>query len=351
MLTRRDEEPTNPDPQVQHHSRIVHAVRLQLTPFTLVQIGGGIIGLTTAREILRRYPKLTVAIVEKEREVAAHQTGHNSGVIHAGMYYVPGSVMAKTCVRGAQLMYDYAAAHNIPVSRCGKLIVASNEAENAQVVKLYNQGTANGVQGLRVLNSAEVRAMEPNVSAYSALWSPNTGIIDYSTVSRHLAEEILESGRADIKLSFQADDFRVTSDPRTGAKLVQVTGVEPGQPGPTKTVKAKNVITCAGFYADRVAAKAGGEKDPKVVTFRGTYYQMKPGLKDIVRCNVYPVPSGGGIPVGVHFTPTVNERRGHQMIIGPGECACALKRHVINVSIPKCDTAITHSGSVCFDPR
>lgn len=288
--------------------------------FYLQIVGGGIIGLATAREILKRYPNLTVAVLEKEREVAAHQTGHNSGVIHAGMYYVPGSVMAKTCVRGASLMYQYAEQHKIPHSRCGKLIVASNEAEHAQVTKLYAQGTANGVQGLRVLNSEEVRALEPNVAAYSALWSPNTGIIDYASVSRHIAEEILETGRADIKLSFAAEDFSVATDPATGHRIVHVRGTEPGQPGPTKHVKAKNVITCAGFYADRVAQKAGGAENPKVVTFRGTYYQMKAGLKDIVKTNVYPVPSGGGIPVGVHFTPTVNERRGHQMIIGPGAC-------------------------------
>jgi L-2-hydroxyglutarate oxidase LhgO len=238
------------------------------------------------------------------------------------MYYVPGSMMAKTCVRGSRLMYEYADAHGIPVSRCGKLIVASNAEEHAQVEKLYNQGTANGVPGLRVLSSSEVRAMEPNVSAYSALWSPVTGVIDYAAVARHLAEEILETGRADIKLSFQAERFDVTRDPATGGKLVTVSGVEPGQPGPTKRVRARHVITCAGFYSDRVAQLAGGSADPRVTTFRGTYYQMRPGLKDIVKTNVYPVPSGGGIPVGVHFTPTVNERRGHQMIIGPGAWWC-----------------------------
>ena len=172
----------------------------------LVQVGGGIIGLATAREVLRRYPKLTVAVVEKEREVAAHQTGHNSGVIHAGMYYPPGSVMAATCVRGSKLMYDYAAEQGIPVSRCGKLIVAVNEQEHAHVAKLFAQGTANGVPGLAILTGAQVAAQEPAISAaYSALWSPNTGVIDYSVVARHLAQEILNSGRADIKLSFEAN--------------------------------------------------------------------------------------------------------------------------------------------------
>jgi 2-hydroxyglutarate dehydrogenase len=154
------------------------------------------------------------------------------------------------------------------------------------------------------------------VAAYSALWSPNTGIVDYGVVTRSLAQDVLETGRADIKLQFQVESL--TYNAADGRVIIK--GVEPGQPGPAKHVVAKNVVTCAGFYADRVAQLAGGAVDPKIVTFRGTYYQMKAPFKDIVRTNVYPVPSGGGIPVGVHFTPTVNERRGHQMIIGPGAC-------------------------------
>lgn len=266
-------------------------------------------------EILKRYPKLTVAVIEKEAEVAPHQTGHNSGVIHAGMYYVPGSVMAKTCVRGAKLMYEYCDSKKLPHDRVGKLIVAVNEQEHKQVELLYDRGTKNGVQGLQVLNSAQVKAMEPNVAAYSALWSPNTGIVDYGVVCKSLALDVLETGRGDVKLSFEVQKFEVLPDGR-----VSITGTEPGQPGPKKTVTAKHVVTCAGLYSDKVAKLAGGSDHPKITAFRGTYYQMKSQFKDIVKTNVYPVPSGGGIPVGVHFTPTVNERRGHQMIIGPGAC-------------------------------
>ena len=120
-------------------------------------------------------------------------------------------------------------------------------------------------------------------------------------------------------LTLRPQDFKLQRDAPSGTTVVEVTGLEPGQKGPHKTVRGKNVISCAGFYSDRVAKLTGGKPDPKIVTFRGTYYQMKQPLKDIVKCNVYPVPSGGGIPVGVHFTPTVNERRGHQMIVGPGE--------------------------------
>ncbi|KAG2231349.1 hypothetical protein INT48_006561 [Thamnidium elegans] len=275
------------------------------TDFDVVIVGGGIIGLATARELLKRFPTMTVAVLEKEREVAAHQTGHNSGVIHAGIYYKPGSRMAKTCVRGADLMYDYCKQNQLPVERCGKLIVAVDDKEHKQVERLMEIATLNGIKKL-----------EPNVVAYSALYSPNTGITDYGLVAQCIANEIMQTGRAEIKLAFEAQKFESRSDGR-----VEIWGGEPNQRGPTLKVTAKNVITCAGFYSDRVAGLAGGDAGrAKVVTFRGTYYQLKPEYRGICRMNVYPVPSGGGIPVGVHFTPTVNTRRGIQMIVGPGAC-------------------------------
>ncbi|KAI9323179.1 FAD dependent oxidoreductase-domain-containing protein [Dichotomocladium elegans] len=286
------------------------------TDFDVVIVGGGIIGLATARELLKRFPNMTVAVLEKEREVAAHQTGHNSGVIHAGIYYKPGSRMAYTCVRGQELMYEYCKQNQLPVERCGKLIVAVNEKEHKEVERLYEIATLNGVKDLQVLNSEEIRRLEPNVVAYSALYSPNTGITDYGLVAQCIANEIVQSGRAEIKLAFEVSKFENRPDGR-----IEVWGVEPNQKGPTLKVTAKNVITCAGFYSDRVAGLAGGNPaKAKVVTFRGTYYQLKPEYRGICRMNVYPVPSGGGIPVGVHFTPTVNTRRGIQMIVGPGAC-------------------------------
>ena len=329
--------------------RVLSPLALE-TDFDVVIVGGGIIGLATAREVLARYPRFRVAVVEKEREVAPHQTGHNSGVIHAGMYYVPGTAMALTCVRGAELMYKYCAEKRLPHDRVGKLIVAANEKEHEQVKLLYERGTANGVQGLRILTGAEVREKEPNVSAaFSALWSPNTGIVDYALVARSLADDIIETGRGDVKQSFQVESFE--EDSATGRVIVR--GVEPGQVGPRKAVTAKHVITCAGFYSDKIAAMVGGAPNPKVVTFRGTYYQMKPAFKDIVHTNVYPVPTSGGIPTGVHFTPTVNERRGHQMIIGPGACI-SFSREGYKMSdvrrVPRCCGACVPASSYVPPP-
>ncbi|KAI9336041.1 FAD dependent oxidoreductase [Pilaira anomala] len=284
--------------------------------FDVAIVGGGIVGLATAREILKRYPNLRLTVLEKESDVAGQQTGHNSGVIHAGLYYEPGSEMARTCVRGAELMYEYCEKHDLPVERCGKLVVACNEKEHEQVEKLYHQGTANGVKGLKIINSEEVTELEPNVKAYSALYSPNTGIVNYWLVSQCIANELRKSGRADIKTSFEAKKFEKTMDGQ-----VQISGGEKIMDGPILKVTAKHVITCGGLYSDRIATLTGGNGHKhKIVSFRGTYYQLKPEYRTLVKRNIYPVPSGGGIPVGVHFTPTVDVRRGHQTIVGPGAC-------------------------------
>jgi L-2-hydroxyglutarate oxidase LhgO len=285
--------------------------------FDVAVVGGGIVGLATAREILTRFPRMSLVVLEKEREVAVHQTGHNSGVIHAGMYYKPNTVMAKTSVRGLSLMYEFCKQYEIPAEKVGKLIVAVNPKEHAQVERLYQQGCANGVQGLEVWNACKVSAAEPAVEAYSALWSPNTGVVDYARVARKLKDLVVESGRAEVKLAFEV---RKMTDRSSHGLDVHIEGVEPGQLGPNLHVYAKRVITCAGLHSDRVSAIAGGSRYPYVVPFRGSYFQMKDEYKDIVKANIYPVPGGGGIPVGIHFTPTVNEQRGRQMIIGPGAC-------------------------------
>ena len=282
--------------------------------YDVVVVGGGIIGMATANEILKRYPNKKVAVLEKEAAVAMHQSGHNSGVIHAGMYYQPGSKMAACCVEGADMMYEYADKKNIPCKRIGKLIVATNAEEDKQVDKLFHQGVANGVKDLKVLTGPEVRGIEPNVVATSALESPNTGVIDYGAVTRSLAKDF-EAAGGSIKFNFKAENYDVQS---TGA--LHISGMEQQQKGPTKVIETNQLITCAGLWMDKVGQAGGGEAGPMVMTFRGTYHQMKPEYRNIVKRNIYPVPTGGGIPTGVHFTPTVNRERGEQMIIGPGAC-------------------------------
>ena len=220
------------------------------------------------------------------------------------------------CVEGARRIYEYCAEKNLPADRCGKLIVAPTEKDHAAVEMLFERGNINGVKDLEIVYSDRIRELEPNVVGYSALYSPNTGVVDYGLVANQMAKDLTDTGRGTVKLRFEVKEMT----PQEDGQGVVISGCEPGQKGPVKHVRAKHVITCAGLHADRLAEKTGGASHPKVVPFRGTYYQMKPEYKDICKMNIYPVPGGGGIPVGVHFTPTVNERRGHGMIIGPGAC-------------------------------
>eukprot|EP00911_Craspedida_sp_UC1_P000053 UC1_evm1s43 len=314
--------------------------------YDVAVVGGGIVGLATAREIRGRFPNRTVVVLEKEAEVSLHQSGHNSGVIHAGMYYQPGSTMARLCVKGADMIYSYCNAKGIPAERVGKLICAPTANDAHHLETLLEKGNANGVKDLEIIDGARVRELEPNVVVHSALLSPNTGVVDYGVVSRQMARELTEDSKAGIELQFEVKDISLVrggdSDEKAAADgsesgssdgnssaadtdgttgdYVVVTGVEPGQPGPLRTVRARHVITCAGLHADTVAKRGGGARKPAILTFRGTYWQMKPEYANICKMNIYPTPTGGGIPVGVHFTPTVNERRGRQMIIGPGAC-------------------------------
>jgi len=267
---------------------------------------------------VRRFPKRLVCVIEKEGFVGAHQSSHNSGVIHAGMYYPVGSAMANTCVEGAALLYEFCKEHDVLHDRVGKLIVASNLEEHDTVSLLYARGIANGVKGLEILNQDQIKALEPNVRGHSALYSPNTGIVDFADVCRVLAR-LVQSHEGDVITNFCVDKIDPIST-ASGRSEVLIHGKELGQLGPQKEVHAKYVISCCGLQSDFIGSKNGGSKDPKIVPFRGTYYQMKPEYKDIVKMNVYPVPTSGGIPVGVHFTPYLSRDRGYQVIVGPGAC-------------------------------
>jgi L-2-hydroxyglutarate oxidase len=254
-------------------------------------IGGGIIGLSTALAVQKRFPGYSMAIIEKENEVACHQTGHNSGVIHSGIYYKPGSSKANLCVEGARLMYEFCQTNNVPYDRCGKLIVATKEEELQQLQILYERGNANGIEGLEIIDPERVREIEPYANAVKAIYSPNTGIVDYGQVSRAMTENIIRSG-GNIRLS-----TRVTGIHKHNGRYYIETD--------SGRVECRFIINCAGLYADRVAHMTGVNKNVIIVPFRGEYYTLRPETR-LVRNLIYPVPDPQFPFLGVHFTRRIN---------------------------------------------
>jgi L-2-hydroxyglutarate oxidase len=262
-------------------------------------VGGGILGLAVARELTARRPGGSVCVLEREAEIGAHQTGHNSGVIHAGIYSAPGSLKAELCVRGAAEMYEYCERRGIPFERCGKLIVASTEAELAGLEELERRGRANGVPGLRRLDADGIRELEPHATGVAALHSPETGIVDFRAVARAYAEDLLEAG-GEI-----ATGCEVTSlEPVHGAlRIAHSQG----------TTEARHAIFCAGGWADRLAVAAGADPDPRIVPFRGAYLQLVPERRGLVRSLIYPVPDSSLPFLGVHLTKRIDG----EVLIGP----------------------------------
>jgi L-2-hydroxyglutarate oxidase LhgO len=259
----------------------------------LVVIGGGIIGLATAREVLRRSPGLRLVVLEKEPEVARHQSGHNSGVIHSGIYYAPGSLKARLCVAGAGEMYAYAESRGVPVDRCGKLIVALDDGERPRLQELFRRGTENGVPGIELVGPEGIREREPHVRGVAGIWSPATGIIDFRRVALAMADDVREAG-GEIVTSQE-----VTGLDDDGARVTVRTS---GQ-----TWVADRVLACAGLHSDRVAGLSGGQADPAIIPFRGDYWQLRPQRRDLVRNLVYPVPDPAFPFLGVHFTRRITD--------------------------------------------
>lgn len=265
----------------------------------LAVVGAGILGLAVARELLNRRPGTTVQVLEREGAIARHQTGHNSGVIHQGVYYEPGSLKAKLCVQGARELYAYCDANGVPAERVGKVIVATSEHELGRLAELERRGRANGVPGLRRLTPAELGDVEPHARGVAALHSPETGIVDYARVAASFAGDVEAAGGT------------VT----TGC---EVTGVWPGA-GRLRLVhalgetRAKHAVFCAGAWSDRLAVAAGGSPDPRVVPFRGAYLRLRPERRGLVRGLIYPVPDPRLPFLGVHLTRQV----GGDVLVGP----------------------------------
>jgi (S)-2-hydroxyglutarate dehydrogenase len=251
-------------------------------------VGAGIVGLATARELKSRHPDASVALLEREPAIARHQTGHSSGVIHAGIYYRPGSLKAKLCVEGARELYGYCEERRIPAERTGKVIVATEESELPRLDELERRGQANSVPGLRRIGAEELREIEPHATGIAALHSPATGVVDFRRVAAWLAAEATRSG---VTLSVDCDIEGV--DPAPDAVVLRHGRGE---------VRASAAVFCAGLWSDRLAVMAGASPDPRIVPFRGAYLSLRPERQGLVRTSIYPVPRPDLPFLGVHLT-------------------------------------------------
>ena len=265
----------------------------------VVVIGAGILGLAVARELAQRHPDRSLTVLERESEVGVHQTGHNSGVVHAGVYYEPGSLKARLCVEGARRLYDYCDERGLAAERCGKVIVATHPGELGRLDDLERRGRANGVPGLARLGAGELADVEPHVRGIAALHSPATGIVDYRAVARALATDVKASG-GDV-----ATGCAIAGIARAGGRMAlrHARG----------EVRPRHAIFCAGAWADRLAVAAGAPADPRIVPFRGAYGRLRPERRHLVRSLVYPVPDPALPFLGVHLTRHVSG----EVLVGP----------------------------------
>lgn len=260
--------------------------------YDVAVVGGGIVGLAVAHELLTRLPDRTVVVVEKEPAVAAHQTSHNSGVIHSGLYYTPGSLKARTCVEGARLMVAFCRQHGIPHEICGKVVVATQPRELPALEQLYQRGVANGVPGLTVIGPERLQELEPHAQGLHALHVPAAGMVDYAAVSKILAGLIVQGGSV-IRTATRVKQLQR----RDRGWVLQTTSGE---------ISAAYLVTCGGLQEDRLVAMASHRRDLQILPFRGDYYTLAPERRGLVRTMIYPVPNPLFPFLGVHFTRAID---------------------------------------------
>ncbi|MEN1967884.1 L-2-hydroxyglutarate oxidase [Lentibacillus sp. N15] len=254
-------------------------------------VGGGIVGLSVGMALTKKYPGKKILVLEKEQELASHQTGHNSGVIHSGIYYKPGSYKARFAKQGSQSMVEFCQKHDIAYDNCGKVIVATNEQERPLLENLYQRGLENGLS-IKRLNKEELLEVEPHVNGVEAIFVSATGIVDYKMVSNKYAE-IIKDHDGDIHCGEEVNQI---------AELPDGVTVETNK----QTYQTKFLINCAGLQSDRIAKLAGYHIDMKIVSFRGEYFKLKPEKRHLVRNLIYPVPNPEFPFLGVHFTREIN---------------------------------------------
>lgn len=252
-------------------------------------VGAGIVGLATARALALRHPGLRLVVLDKEPEIARHQTGRSSGVVHSGLYYAPGSLKARLCVQGAAALSAYCAERGIPVTRCGKVVVATSPDELPRLKELERRGRANGIQGLESIGPERLRELEPHAGGVRALHVPGTAIVDFALVSRALADDV-EAAGGELLLGYGVTG--IADRPGGGVRLETDAG----------EVAARNAVFCAGVHADRLARLGGGAVEPRIVPFRGDYYVLRPERRHLANALVYPVPDPSFPFLGIHTT-------------------------------------------------
>ena len=263
---------------------------MQNKEFDIAIVGGGIVGLATAFQLQLNFPDLNLVILEKEKELAFHQTGRNSGVIHSGLYYKPGSFRADNCVRGRKQLIQFSKENDIDFDICGKIVVAGNIAEAERLKRLKVNGEKNGLEGLKLLDPAEFKKIEPYVDGVKALWVPQSGIIDYKGVTNRLAEKVKSiNNNSEIITNCKVNDY-------SNSKINTSKGV----------FTTKHIIFCGGLFADRLAKKDRLNLDMQIIGFRGDYYKLNDHAKNKINNLVYPVPNPEFPFLGVHFTRLTN---------------------------------------------
>ena len=255
-------------------------------------IGGGILGLATARELLNRRPELQVTVLEKEPELAQHQTGRNSGVVHTGIYYTPGSLKARLCTRGRLMLKDYCRDRGLPYEECGKLVIATNSNEETRLRAIHERAVANRVPGIRLLGPAEINELEPNAVGSLALHAPGAAMVDFGAIARAYARDVQEAGGQIL-----------TSRPVTGIDLNgDMVSVSTGD----DRERFDRLVVCAGLQSDLVAEMSGDDADPRIIPFRGDYFALRPERTQLVRGLIYPVPDPRYPFLGIHLTRTID---------------------------------------------
>jgi L-2-hydroxyglutarate oxidase LhgO len=262
-------------------------------------VGAGILGLAVARRLVESRPDAMVTVLDKENRIAAHQTGHNSGVAHAGLYYAPGSLKARLCRQGIHRLQEFCADRGLPYDECGKVVVARTEDEVPKLHEIHRRATENGVPGLRLLDRRGLQEIEPHAAGVAALHSPHTAIVDFAAVARAFADEVTAAG-GELRLGCEVTGIHRSDE------LVRLTT-------PGEELEFDRLVVCAGLHSDRVARLAGDAPGPAIVPFRGEYYRLVPARTDLVRGLIYPVPDPRYPFLGVHFT----RRVGGGVDIGP----------------------------------